>query len=101
MVSITEEDRKQNQIRFYQPVSPKSQQFHDSKGRVVAAGGGNGSAKTETMLVEVVMCATGIFPDSQAHLVEQKFRGPINCRVTVESRSEERRVGKESRSRRW
>jgi hypothetical protein len=51
----------------------------------VAAGGGNGSAKTETMLVEVIMCATGVFPDSQRHLVEQKFRGPIHCRVTVES----------------
>jgi hypothetical protein len=37
------------------------------------------------MLVEVIMCATGIFPDSQRHLIEQKFRGPINCRVTVES----------------
>lgn len=84
-VSITEEDRKQNQLRFYKPVSAKSQQFHDSKGHVVAAGGGNGSAKTETMLVEVIMCATGVFPDSQRHLIEQKFLGPINCRVTVES----------------
>jgi hypothetical protein len=84
-VEITAEDRKQSQIRFYNPVSPKSQQFHDSKGRVVAAGGGNGSAKTETMLVEVIMCATGMFPDSQRHLIDQKFRGPINCRVTVES----------------
>jgi hypothetical protein len=85
LVDITAEDRKQAQIRFYNPVSPKSQQFHDSKGKVVAAGGGNGSAKTETMLVEVIMCATGVFPDSQRHLIEQKFRGPINCRVTVES----------------
>lgn len=82
---VVEEDRKQNQIRFYRPVSKKSQQFHESKGRVVAAGGGNGSSKTETMLVEVVMCATGVFPDSQRHLIEQKFRGPIQCRVTVES----------------
>src|SRR5260221_325011 len=84
-VQVTEQDRKENQIKFYKPVSPKSQQFHESKGRVVAAGGGNGSAKTETMLVEVIMCATGAFPDSQRHLIEQKFRGPINCRVTVES----------------
>lgn len=84
-VKITEEDRKQSQILFYKPVSAKSQQFHESKGKVVAAGGGNGSAKTETMLVEVVMCATGVFPYSQRHLIAQKFRGPINCRVTVES----------------
>ena len=85
IVGVTQEDRKRNQILMYQAVSPKSQQFHDSKARVVAAGGGNGSAKTETMLVEVVMCATGIFPDSQRHLIEQKFKGPIQCRVTVES----------------
>lgn len=84
-VQVTEQDRKENQIKFYRPVSPKSQTFHDSKGRVVAAGGGNGSAKTETMLVELVMCMTGVFPDSQRHLIEQKFRGPINCRLTVES----------------
>lgn len=84
-LQIVEEDRKQSQIRFYKPVSPKAQHFHESKGRVVAAGGGNGSAKTETMLVEVVMCATGIFPDSQKHLIDQKFRGPVQCRVTVES----------------
>jgi hypothetical protein len=82
---VTEQDRKENQIKFYKPVSPKSQPSTTRSGRVVAAGGGNGSAKTETMLVEVVMCATGIFPDSQRHLIEQKFRGPINCRVTVES----------------
>lgn len=85
VVSVTEDDRKRNQILYYQPVSPKSQTFHESKGRVVAAGGGNGSAKTETMLVEVMMCATGIFPYSQRHLVAQKFKGPIQCRVTVES----------------
>ena len=84
-LQITEQDRKENQLLYYQPVSAKSQTFHDSKGRVVAAGGGNGSAKTETMLVEVIMCATGIFPESQKHLIDQKFRGPIQCRVTVES----------------
>jgi hypothetical protein len=84
-VRITEQDRKEFQIKFYQPVSPKSQTFHDSKAKVVAAGGGNGSSKTETMLVDMVMCMTGMFPDSQRHLIDQKFRGPINCRLTVES----------------
>lgn len=84
-VAITQQDRKENQLKFYRPVSPKSQSFHESKAKVVAAGGGNGSSKTETMLVEVIMCATGVFPDSQRHLIDQKFRGPIQCRVTVES----------------
>lgn len=84
-LKITEEDRKQNQLLFYKPVSPKSQLFHESKAKVVAAGGGNGSSKTETMLVEMVMCMTGVFPESQRHLIDQKFRGPINTRLTVES----------------
>lgn len=84
-VQVTQEDRKQNQLLFYESISPKSQTFHDSKAKVIAAGGGNGSGKSETMLVEVVMCATGIFPYSQRHLIEQKFRGPIQARVTVES----------------
>ena len=51
-VQVTEQDRKENQIRWYRPVSKKALQFHESKAHVVAAGGGNGSAKTETMLVE-------------------------------------------------
>src|SRR3990167_456854 len=84
-VSISEQDRKESQIMFLKPVSAKAQQFHESKGHVVAAGGGNGSAKTSTMLTEVIMCATGVFPYVQRHLIEQKFRGPIQCRVTVES----------------
>ena len=84
-VATTQEDRKQSQILYYMPISPKTQSFHDSKSKVVAAGGGNGSGKTMTMLTDVIMCATGVFPYSQRHLIEQKFRGPIQCRVTVES----------------
>lgn len=85
VVSITQEDRKQSQILFYKPTSPRAQLFHDSKAKVVAAGGGNGSGKSETMLVEMVMCGTGVFPYSQRHLIDQKFKGPINMRLTVES----------------
>jgi hypothetical protein len=84
-LSLVEEDRKANQILFYQPASPRAQLVHDSKAKVLGIGGGNGSSKTETMLVEIIMCATGIFPESQRHLIEQKFKGPIKCRLTVES----------------
>lgn len=84
-VELTREDRRQNQLLFYRPASARAQQVHDCKSRVVGVGGGNGSGKTDTMLVDVVMSATGIFPLSQRHLVGQKFRGPINCRVVVES----------------
>lgn len=85
VVTITQEDRKQSQILFYKPTSDRAQLFHESKSKVVAAGGGNGSGKSETMLVEMVMCGTGVFPNSQRHLIDQKFKGPINMRLTVES----------------
>ena len=84
-ITVQQEDRKQNQILYYVPASPKIQAVHDSKAKIVAAGGGNGSGKTEQMLVEMVMAATGVFPYSQRHLIDQKFKGPIQCRLVVES----------------
>lgn len=85
IVGVQQEDRKQNAILYYRPASPKAQTVHDCKSKVVGIGGGNGSSKTETALAELVMCATGVFPNSQRHLIAQKFRGPISCRVVVES----------------
>ena len=85
VVDIQQQDRKENQLRFYRPVSKHAQAVHDCRARVTAIGGGNGSSKTETALVEAIMCATGIFPESQAHLMPQKFRGPIKVRVVCES----------------
>jgi len=43
------------------------------------------SGKSELMLLEIVMAATGVFPDSLKHLAKQKWRGPIACRVILES----------------
>lgn len=84
-VNITQEDRKQNQILFYKPVSEKVQQIHDSPAKILGIGGGNGSGKSESALVELIMCTTGVFPYSQRHLVKQKFRGPISTRLVVQS----------------
>lgn len=84
-LSITEEDRKQNQLLFYVPASPRIQAIHDSTAKVVGVGGGNGSGKSESMIVDTVMTMTGVFPYSQRHLIDQKFRGPVNCRLVVES----------------
>jgi hypothetical protein len=85
VVNVQQEDRKQNAILYYRPVSEKAQKVHETRAKVVGVGGGNGSGKSESMLVEMIMCATGVFPHSQRHLVQQKFRGPIACRLTVES----------------
>lgn len=84
-VTVTQEDRKENQILFYTPVSDRALRFHESKARVLAAGGGNRSSKTTSMLVHMIMCATGVFPYSLRHLIKDNFRGPINMRLVVES----------------
>jgi hypothetical protein len=84
-VSVTEQDRKENQLLFYKPNSPKVQAFHDYAGKTAGIGGGNGSGKSDAMIADTVMCMTGIFPESQKHLIDQKFRGPINCRLVIES----------------
>ena len=85
IVGVQQEDRKQNAILYYQPVSPKMQAVHDSPAKVIGIGGGNGSGKSDGALAEMVMRATGVFPHSQRHLIKQKFRGPINARLVVES----------------
>ena len=84
-VIVTEQDRKENQLLFYVPVSSKVQAFHDFAGKVAGIGGGNGSGKSEAMIVDTVMTMTGVFPYSQRHLIEQKFRGPVSCRLVIES----------------
>ena len=85
LVDVTAGDRKQSQIRYYKPVSDRAQKYHDSTAKTLAAGGGNRSGKTETMLAHMVMCTTGVFPKELKYLAKEHFRGPINVRLTVES----------------
>lgn len=85
VVGVSQEDRKQSAILYYRAASDKAQTVHECTAKTVGVGGGNGSSKTETALVEMIMCATGVFPYSQRHLVKSKFRGPIQCRMVVES----------------
>lgn len=79
-------DKKENQLYYYEPVSKESAGIHRSNTRTCATFGGNGSSKTETNLVEIIICATGIIPASLKGIFdESKIRGPINCRVVCES----------------
>lgn len=79
-------DRNINQLRYYLPVSEKAVQIHCSKAKVLGVGGGNGASKTDTALVEMVIRATGQIPNSLRDVYpREKLRGPINCRVVVES----------------
>ena len=80
-----EADRQQNQIRYYKPASPRAAEVHRSQARLLGVSGGNGSSKTETCLVHIMALATGVFPMSIAKELQPKFRGPVNCRIVVES----------------
>jgi hypothetical protein len=86
-IDLQEADRRESGLLYYRP-NPTAGEIHLSKANVVGIGGGNGSGKTEHALVELVMCASGVFPDWVRESVpdwRDKFRGPISCRVVVES----------------
>ena len=84
-------DRREMQLLYYKPVSEESRKIHLSTAHTVGVGGGNRSSKTETCLVEMIMCATGIIPmslrrtEEEHALMRAKMRGPINCRIVCES----------------
>lgn len=82
-------DRRENQMLYYQPVSDVATDIHRCMSRYIGVGGGNGASKTETLLAELCMLATGIFPDSlqgeERAALKAKFRGPIANRVVVAS----------------
>ena len=83
-VNLQASDRKETQLLYYTPASPACRLVHQSKATFLGVGGGNGSSKTETNLVDMIACATGVIPLSCPEIAE-RFRGPINCRIVVES----------------
>lgn len=85
LLQTQQRDRQEFQLLYYQPVSERVMRVHESAAKLRGVGGGNGSSKTESVLAELVAKATGVWPFSLSHLVEAKFRGPINCRIVVES----------------
>jgi len=89
-VEVQQQDVRENQLRYYKPASPQCKAIHFLTEQTVGIGGGNGSSKTETSLVELVMCATGIFPDDLKEelgeeVIRNKCRGPMKCRIIVKS----------------
>jgi hypothetical protein len=77
--------RRENQIRYYQAASPAAEQVHFSTASIIGVGGGNRASKTETCLVESIALATGVFPRVYDAVFREKFRGPINVRICIES----------------
>ena len=84
-VELQKADRKQSQLLYYKPASPKALEFHQSDARTRGLGGGNRSSKTESCLVEICAMMTGIMPASIEEWVKPRFRGPINVRIAMES----------------
>lgn len=85
LLTLAQNERQANQLLWYKPVSSTALAIHESKAKILGIGGGNRSSKTTTMLVEMVMAMTGVFPESLKHLARDKWRGPINCRIVLES----------------
>ncbi len=87
LLEIQENDRRDNQLSYYKPVSPTAAKIHASTARVIGIGGGNGSSKTDSCLAELSALATGVFPDSlkEEPAMREKFRGPVKIRIVVES----------------
>ena len=80
--------RKEYAILGYTPASEAAYAIHETKEHMIGVGGGNGSSKTESCLAEIVMNATGMYPAylrERVDVVDEKFRGPIQCRVVVAS----------------
>jgi len=85
ILALAQNERRDNQLLHYVPVSKTAMAVHESKAQVLGIGGGNRSGKSELQLIEIVMAMTGVFPHSLRHLARQKFRGPVNCRLVLES----------------
>ena len=89
VIETQREDRRENQILYYRPVSPQACKAHRSQAQTIGIGGGNGSSKTEVMLAEIVMLCTGMFSEQLDNTtfaaMRAKFRGPLKVRIVVES----------------
>ncbi|HDY66082.1 MAG TPA: hypothetical protein ENH84_07630 [Phycisphaerae bacterium] len=84
-LAMTGDDKKNNQILYYRPASEEAEKVHLSKAGIICAAGGNRSSKTESCIVEIVALATGVFPVCLHDVFMEKFRGPLNVRIIMES----------------
>ena len=81
-----EDDRKNCQLAYYQVRNPDALRVHTSTKREIAVVGGNRSSKTDTMLAEVVIQASGHIPLSLMSVYpREKIRAPIRARIVCNS----------------
>ena len=61
LLEIQRKDRKENQLLYYQPVSPEAEKVHCSDARWIGVGGGNGASKKNgcvVLSVGVCVCSS-------------------------------------------
>ena len=83
---IKDTARQEEQLLFYQPVSEEARKFHLSITQKRVALGGNGSGKSESNLVDMIIALTGVIPCSlEDDYPREKLRPPISARLIVQS----------------
>lgn len=85
LVSISQQDRMERGLLYYRPVTEHAERMHRSLAHTIGIGGGNGSSKTESALVELVALSTGVFPNCLRDAFRAKFTGPRQQRIVLES----------------
>jgi hypothetical protein len=85
-LDLQNQDKREYALYYYEPTNAEVARIHDLTVGTIGIFGGNGSGKTEHALVEGIIRATGIIPESlRATYPREKLRGPINMRVVCES----------------
>lgn len=86
LLEWAEWDRQTQQLAHYTLANPMALPVHTSRAREVAVVGGNRSSKTDTMLAELSIQATGHIPRALWDVYpREKLRAPIRARVVCNS----------------
>ena len=86
MLRLQAADRQEHALWYYHPVNPTAATIHTSICKTLGIGGGNRASKTDTMLAEMVIRATGQIPLALRETYPRsKLNGPIRCRLVCES----------------
>lgn len=85
LLRLDAQDRREMQLLRYMPPNERTRAIFRSKARLIGIGGGNGSGKTTSGLVKLLAMATGVIPESVREDLRPQFRGPVNCRIIVQS----------------
>lgn len=83
LTSLWESRTQENALLFYEPAQEKAIAFHKSTKKEILINGGNRSSKTDTVLVELAIQATGIVPYSlrESYPAEKLRHRPIRARL--------------------